>query len=261
MSILGRVRRLLSSPRRRRRAAWGAAVLVAVGCAALIGFLYPNTGSKEAKFQPGKPQVVHEEPPSTPLSKGDLASSQQVVDVFVTTAVLRQHLDRAYDLVTAQMRSGMGRAEWRKGDIPVVPFPARDFVLAKSKLDYSRGNIARYKVVIWARPNGQTSSGLFSIELHALRRAGHRRWLVDYWQPIGGGIGTPAAPRSNPLAVRNEPSATAQPLSTAWVLVPLAVLSLIVLLPLGLGVRGWVRNRRIDREYSKTLPPLKPPSA
>ena len=38
-------------------------------------------------------------------------------------------------------------------------------------------------------------------------------------------------------------------------------LSLIVLVPLGLGIRGWVRNRRIDRAYGhKTLPPLKPPS-
>jgi hypothetical protein len=235
-------------------------VLAAAGCAALIGFLYPNTGEKEAKFESGKPTVVHEEPHSTPLSKADLASSQKVIDTFVTNAVLRRHLDRAYDVITEQMREGMSRKEWETEDIPVVPFPARDFVLAKSKLTYSHGNIARYDVAMLARPQGQTSSSLFSIELHALRRGGGRHWLVDYWEPIGGGIGTPSVPRANPLALRNQPSATAQPLSTTWVLVPLAVLSLIVLLPFGLGVRGWVRNRRIDRAYGdKTLPPLKPP--
>jgi len=250
---------LLSSPRKRRRAAWGAGVVVAAGCAAAIGFLYPNTGQKEAKFQRGKPQVVHEDPPSTRLSKADLASSQNVLSTFVATAVLRKHLDRSYDIVTAQMRGGLGRAEWRTGDIPVVPFPARDFVLAKSKLKYSHGNIARYDVAMLARPQGQTRSGMFSIELHARSRAGHRQWLVDYWQPIGGGIGTPAVPKA-PTGLRHEPTASAQPLGTAWVFVPLAVLSLIVLLPLTLGVRGWVRNRRIDRNYSKTLPPLKPPS-
>jgi hypothetical protein len=255
------VRGLLSSPRRRRRTAWAAGLLVAAGCAAAVGFLWPNTGAKEAKFTPGKPKVVHEEPRSTPLPKVDLISSQKVVDAFVTSAVLRRDLGRAYDIVTPEMREGMTRAAWKTQDIPVVPFPARDFVLAKSKLSYSHGNIARYDVAMLARPQGSTSSGMFLIELHALGRGGGRHWLVDYWQPEGGGITTPAVPRANPLRVRNQPSATAQPLSTSWVLVPLAVLSLIVILPLSLGVRGWVRSRRIDRAYGeKTLPPLKPPT-
>ena len=238
------------------------AVLVAGGCAALIGLLYPNTGHKEAKFTPGKPKVVHEEPRATPLSKSDRASSQKVVDAFVTGAVLRQHLGRSYDIVTSDMRQGMSRHQWETQDIPVVPFPFRDFVLAKSKLSYSHRNVARYDVAMLARPQGQTRSGMFSIELHALRRGGQRQWLVDYWEPIGGGISTPAVPRVNPLALRNQPSETAQPLATTWVLVPLAVLSLIVLLPLGIGVRGWIRSRRINRAYGKkTLPPLKPPTA
>jgi hypothetical protein len=241
---------------------WGAGVVAAAGCAALIGLLYPNTGEKEAKFQPGRPTVVHEEPRATPLSKADLASSQKVIDAFVTSAVLRHHLARSYEIVTAHMREGMTLRQWETEDIPVVPFPARDFALAKSKLIYSHGNIARYDVAILARPQGQTSSALFTIELHALRRGVARRWLVDYWEPLGGGITTPSVPRANPLALRNQASATAHPLGTSWVLVPLSLLSLIVLLPLGLGVRGWVRSRRIDRAYGeKTLPPLKPPTA
>ena len=237
-------------------------MLVAAGCAALIAVLYPNTGQKEAKFVRGKPKVVHEEPRATPLSKADRSSSQKVVDAFVTTAVLRRHLAQSYDLVTPEMRQGMSRTEWTTEDLPIVPFPARDFVLAKSKLSYSHGNVARYDVAMLARPQGQTPSGLFSIELHALSRGGHRRWLVDYWQPLGGGISTPPIPRANPLDLRNRADDTTQPLGTSWVFVPVAVLSLIVLLPLALGVRGWVRNRRIDRAYGrKTLPPLKPPSS
>jgi hypothetical protein len=31
------------------------------------------------------------------------------------------------------------------------------------------------------------------------------------------------------------------------------VLSLIVLLPVGLGVRGWRRQRRVARDYRRTL--------
>jgi hypothetical protein len=45
------------------------------------------------------------------------------------------------------------------------------------------------------------------------------------------------------------------------VFVPLSIFSLIVLVPIGLAIRGWLRNRRADREYAaKTLPPLPPSS-
>jgi hypothetical protein len=256
------VRRFFSSPRRRRRAAGLAVVASAAGIALGIGLAWPNTVHNTSTFSRGKPKVIHEEPASRPLPKRDRRSSEQVLDAFVTSAVVRKHLDRSYDLVTENMRSGMSRAAWRTGDIPVPAFPAKDFALAKSKLSYSHGNIARYDVVILARANAETSSGLFSIELHALTRGGQRRWLVDYFEPIGGGIYTPATPRANPLSVRadTETSSSSQPLGTAWVLAPLAVLSLIVLVPLALGIRGWLRNRRADRDYTKTLPPLPPRS-
>src|ERR1043165_9919695 len=115
--MLVRVRRLLSSPRRRRRAFRGLLVLVAAGCAVLIEFLWPNTGHEESKFSPGKPQVTHEEPPATPLSKADLKSTERTLDVFVSTAVLRRHLDESYGLVINNLRGGLGRDAWRKGDI------------------------------------------------------------------------------------------------------------------------------------------------
>jgi hypothetical protein len=257
-----RVRRFFSSPRRRRRAGWAAAVGAVAGIGLTIGLLYPNTVHNKSTFSRGRPKVVHEEPKSRPLPISDRRSSEQTLDAFVTTAVVRKHLDRSYDLATENLRAGMSRSEWLTGDIPVPAFPAKDFGLAKSKLSYSHGNVARYDVVILARPKAQTSSGLYSIELHALTRAGKRRWLVDYFQPIGGGLYTPTTSRSNPLSIAPDaqPSATTQPLSIGWVLAPLAILSLIVLVPTGLGIRGWLRNRRASREYAKTLPSLPPRS-
>lgn len=225
-----------------------------------MGILYPNTGRKEAGFTPGKPQVTHEEPAATPLPKNDVAATQEILDHFVMTAVLRQHLDESYDLVTDQLHGGMTRAEWRTGEIPVIPFAADDFAFAKSKLNYSHGNIARYDVLIWAKPKATTSSTTFSLELHAVGTGKKRRWLVDYFQPIGGGLSMPAKPPRNPLALNTpQPSATDAPLGVAWVFVPLSIFSLIVLIPSGLAVRGWLRDRRAGREYAaKTLPPLPP---
>jgi hypothetical protein len=258
--MLARVRRLLSSPRRRRRFYRASLVLVAAGCAVAIGFLYPNTGREEAGFTPGKPQVTHEEPPATPLSKNDINGSEDTLDAFVRTAVLRHHLDKSYDLVTAQLRGGMGRDEWLTGDIPVIPFPAKDFAFAKSKLRYSRGDFARYDVLIWAKPHASTGSTTFSMELRAVGAGKNRHWLVDYFEPLGGGLSAPANPPRNPLSARPQPSATDAPLGVGWVLAPLSIFSLIVLVPSSLAIRGWRRNRRADRDYTKTLPPLPPPS-
>jgi hypothetical protein len=259
--MLVRVRRLLSSPRRRRRFIRALLIVVAAGCAVAIGFLYPNTGREESGFTPGKPQVTHEEPPATPLSKNDIAATEQALDHFVMTAVLRRHLDESYDLVTDQLHGGMTRAEWRKGDIPVVPFAAEDFAFAKSKLKYSRGNLARYDVLIWAKPKAVTGSTSFSLELRAVGAGKSRHWLVDYFQPLGGGLSMPARPSRNPLSVA-QPSATDPPLGIGWVLVPLSIFSLILLVPTWLGIRGWRRNRRADREYAtRPLPPLPPSSS
>src|SRR5712691_6064292 len=260
--MLGRVRAFLTSPRRRRRLAWVSAVGASAGCALAIGLLYPNTGERGAPLVPGTPQIVHEEAPSQPLPRSDLRASERTLDAFVLTAVLRQNIERSYDLVTAHFRGGLHRKDWLTENIPVVPFPRKDFGLARSKLSYSRGNIARYEVAVLARPNGTTGSMLFSAELHAIGARSHRHWLVDYWEPIGGGIGT-LSESSNPLSLNRFDRGTdvRAPLGVTWVLVPLSLLSLIVLIPAALAIRGWRRNRRADRDYAKTLPPLPPPSA
>jgi len=66
--------------------------------------------------------------------------------------------------------------------------------------------------------------------------------------------GSPQAP--DKTATRRKasgrPSAVA-PLkpSRVWWVVPIGVLSLIVLAPLGIGVAIWYRNRRAAREYAR----------
>ena len=145
----------------------------------------------------------------------------------------------------------MNRHEWLSGNIPVIPFPAKDFAFAKSKLRYSHANFARYDVLIWAKPHAATGTTTFSMEMRAVGAGKQRHWLVDYFEPLGGGLSQPANPSPNPLqASAPVPSATKAPLGVAWVLVPLSVLALVVLIPTGLAIRGWRRNRRADRDYA-----------
>ena len=220
-------------------------VVVAGGVAAGVGLLYPNTGSKKETFDTGKVVTIAPEAPSRPLGRTAQHEADRVLSRFVLSAVLRRHLDDSYGLVTDNLREGMSLRDWRTGDIPVVPFPVGDYGFAKSKLIYSRPAIARYDVVIFARPKARTPSEMFNAELHLVTRGHERRWLVDYWMPVGGGINTPTPPSAAARAPIPDPPS----LSLAWIFVPLGILGTIVLVPIGLGVRGWLRTRRSIRAY------------
>jgi hypothetical protein len=226
--------------------------------AASIAFLYPNTGEREV-FTPGKPKVTHEEPASTPLPKRDLASAQRTLSRFVVSAVLRQHVERSYDLVAPSVRGGLTRKEWRTGDIPVPPFPAKALALVNSKLVYSYRNLARYEVLLYTKPGAQLMPLLYSIELARPSRLG--RWLVDYAMPLGGGISTRPTPYKPAAAEHFSDESGQGRLALSWVFVPLGILSLIVVIPAALAARGWLSKRRAEREYpaARHLPPLGPP--
>jgi hypothetical protein len=248
---------VLSSPRRRRHLAWGAGLLVAAGVATSIAFLYPNPGEREV-FTPGKPKVTHEEPPSTPLPKRDLASAQRVLSKFVISAVLRQHVADSYDLATPLVRGGLSRKQWRTGDIPVPPFPASAVEVAKSKLVYSHRNVARYEVLLYTKPKAQLMPLLYSIEL--TRKGRRTGWLVDYAMPLGGGVSTRPTPYKATAAQHFSDETGKGRLALSWVLVPLGILSLIVFVPLALGARGWLSKRNAERGYApRPAPPLGPP--
>ena len=228
-----------------------------MGAAGLIGFLYPNSGEKEV-FTPGKPKITHEEPPATPLPKRDLAAARRILSKFVVSAVYRENVERSYDLATPVVRGGLTRKQWRTGDIPVPPFPASAVAVAKSKLVYSNPKVARYEVLLYTKPSAKLLPLLYSIELTRTGRAG--RWLVDYAMPLGGGLSTrPTVYRATPAQRFSDETGRGR-LPLSWVLVPLGILSLIVIIPLTLGARGWLSRRRAEREYPvRPLPPVGSP--
>ena len=59
------------------------------------------------------------------LSKADRAAITRSIDVFVNHAVKRADTAAAYGVVAPEMRPGISRKQWSRGDIPVYPFPAR----------------------------------------------------------------------------------------------------------------------------------------
>jgi hypothetical protein len=94
------------------------------------------------------------------------------------------------------------------------------------------------------------------MELIATGKGDRRRWLVDYYLPQE----TLSAPSDTKKAAGPEPKAPGigPHLTQTWLLVPLAFLGLIVLVPVGIGVRDWRQGRAAEKEYGggRGLPPL-----
>ena len=98
------------------------------------------------------------------------------------------------------------------------------------------------------------------------------RWRVDYWMITkvhGPGSAAPADSASalsegppnvhklpgNKAAKREAALESATPSSRAgaiWLAVPLAVLSLIVVVPISIGLGVWLRNRRAAAEWYRS---------
>src|SRR6185436_4340628 len=95
---------------------------VAAGLAA-VGIRYPNTATKEPTvLSDDGPSSVYVQPKTVPLAGARKDAARQVARAFVVDAVLRIDPAAAWKLVTPSLRGGTAPADWRQGNIPVVPF-------------------------------------------------------------------------------------------------------------------------------------------
>jgi hypothetical protein len=246
--------RLLSSARFKRRVMrWGGtAALIAV--AVFVGIRYANTGEKLEKPSGGPVQTVPPTPKTVNRSAAEMARVRGVAEHFIQTAVYRRHLDEAWVLAAPSMRQGMTLSDWRTGNIPVVPYPAKDVAEIKWRLDYSFKRLVGMKIALVPNPNATQSGLVASMELTSFGTGAHKRWLVDAWVPLGGGQDLRTAIRG--LGGRQATASTQPRLSSIWLILPFAIIGGIMLaLPIGLGVRGWRRQARAQRAYSSTSRP------
>ena len=244
---------------------WLGSLLLVVAAAITIGLLYPNTAEEEpdgaAVAPPGAGQV-YREPKTVKLTKADREVALRNALEFVNTAVARRRVERSYELVTADLRQGLSKTEWGKGEIPVVPFPASE---VRARIDYSYANEIGLTMLLLPPAGSRAAPATFNMDMRATGTAGDRNWLVSAWTPTAnttqlpasdeGATGAEAAGFPNVGEALDSQRGLDAPLSALWIAVPLSVIGLALLVPLGLGVRSWVQNRRALREYeaSRTL--------
>jgi len=250
---------MFSSPRRRRRAAWGAGVLALVAGVVAVGVTWPNTAEEvPSVLSPGKPQVYHE-PKRVKLTQASRAQALATAANFVKTAVARQNVDRSWLLVSPALKDGYTRAEWGKGEIPVIPYPVEQ---ARWKLDYSYEDALGLQVLLYPNSGSGMRPNLFLMELKPLGDVKHRRWVVDSW--TSSGVANPAlqAPAARPggggggggaIGVQSlDPAVVGQAesrLGAAWLVVPIALLAIVPIVLGIFGIRSWRRSRRAQRAY------------
>ena len=241
------MRRLLASPRRRRRLAW--ALVPVVAAAVVVGVALRFPGPEAPRETAGGPGWV---PPKQPVpvrrTKRALVEPLSVAAKFISTAVSRRHVADSWDLVAPSMREGYTRAEWAKGEIPVIPYPVD---VAKWRLDYSFANSVSFKVALFPPKGRDVRAAVFNVDLRAFGSGDSRRWLVESFTPGPfEGAGTTGGPPTALGLPDLAPTVEKRRLGAAWLLFPVALLSLAVLVPLAFGILHWRRGRQAERAFA-----------
>ena len=246
------MRRLLSSRRRRRKLGWITGLLALAGALTFVGLHWSNTGHDyNAPFTTEPVQTVAAPPKAVPFTGKERDEVRQIAAHFVATAVIRRHLEESWELVTPSLKEGMTRAEWLRGEIPVVPYPADAVGLVKSKLDFSYPTRVGLRVGIFPKAGSKVRAQTFEIELVNVSGPDHPHWLVSYWAPVGG-QGVPAAPSDGTDVAYSAPKG----IGAVWLLVPVGmVLGSLLVLIATLAVRGHMRRVRAERRYNSSSSP------
>ena len=176
----------LTTPPRRQRSVPPAVVKVMpwiaglVMTAALVVFLVHrwntvNPPSPPAPAAPAKPAARPKAP------KLDVAG-REVAGRFILTAVRRQNLAEAWTLASPTMRLGITHAEWLKGNIPVVPYPAA-IGTAPLHIVSVDARSALLEVALFPVKGSKVKPLDFFLALFKVGRGNKAHWAVDSWVP------------------------------------------------------------------------------
>jgi hypothetical protein len=240
---------------------WAAALVVAAGVAGLVIALLPeHHGGIASSVESGPVQTVAR-PKQVRMTPHVRRRIDRLFDRFVPAAIARRDPIGARAYVTPSLRSQATRAEWRAGTIPVPPFDPAGTTFHGWTTIYSYPRDISVELTLEPR-RPRDPVGSFVVNL---KRPGSR-WLVDgiYAHGTHGGESA-SAPNTTAAPTTTEPviGGSRGRLGAVWLLVPLAFLSLIVIVPILVFGRDWLADRRVSRRHrrdlSKELPPLPRP--
>jgi hypothetical protein len=233
--------RALSSPRRRRRLAWLGAVVAAGGAAAAAALVLASPGTRLPSYEaapytpPARAPVAAQQGAGPALTATDRVAIGRVVTSFADHGIARRDPLAAYGLATPAMRAAATRAQWARGDLPVMPYPS------KLPPRWSIGPAGHGGALVdLTLSSSKTDEQLFTMQL---KRIGSR-WLVDSVVPtvtIGPAGQVQSFRDLRPGA--GGPSLAKARLGAVWLLLPVGILAALMLVPIAI-VLGKRRTRR-----------------
>ena len=205
-----------------------------------------NTAENVETFSGGKADI-YVAPKPHPLTGAERVAVSAVTKLFVETAVARDHPERAYEIVNADMRGGLTRRQWANGDIPVVPYPVARSPLEGRVLQHRRRRPGREGLSDEGRraqadrvlDEPRADPGRRRQSLAGEQLGAEGRQSVRDRRPAfrGGGASQEDLERISPTA------------SVLWLLVPVVLICLVFVIP----VVFLVRERRITRRMRRQL--------
>jgi hypothetical protein len=180
---------MFSSRRSRRRLfRWVSVLVLVAGIVVFTSVHFRNAGKSAQLPLRSTPAQIAKKEKSVPLSP----EARRVAGRFILTAVARRDLAESWHLVDPSLREGFTLAEWKTGDIPVVPYPVDSIDVTPFKIDYSYANRALLEIALLPKAGTKVKPQLFFLRLRARGSGEDRRWLVDYWIPRGAAL-TPSS--------------------------------------------------------------------
>ena len=176
------------SPLASRVLLWAGSLTLIAGIVVFMVVMLGGRGGGEEELTP-----IPAATPAAQPAKID-TEARVVAGKFILTAVARKDLAQSWKLVHPTMKQGFTLAQWKRGEIPVVPYPVANLKEARFKVDELTTNSVMLGVVLIPKPGAKVKAQEFDIGLKAVGKGSGRHWLVDYWMPKW----SPAIP-SNPV--------------------------------------------------------------
>jgi hypothetical protein len=233
-------------------------VAVAAGAAALVVALLPeHHGGIASSVQSGPVQTVAH-PKEVRMTPQVRRRIDVLFDRFVPAAIARRNPVGARAYVTPALRRQATAADWRAGTIPVPPYDAAGTTFHGWTTIYSYPRTVSVELTLQPkRPRDPVGSFVVN-----LKQVGSR-WLVDgiYAHGTHGGQSAASAPdtAAEPTTTERVIGGSHGRLGAIWLIVPLALLSLIVIVPVLVFSRDWLADRRVGRRHRRELPKELPP--
>jgi hypothetical protein len=269
---------ILGSSRRRRRLLLWTTVVAVAAPLIILGVHYSTPGSAGDATGPNVKDDFYRVPKHVPFTADKRRAVRHVLARFISTAVARKNVEESWPIVGPSLRQGLTRKQWATGNIPVTPYPAASIGQgAWDTVQYSYANQVGLDVIVFPKPGSGYSIATADVDVVK----GHDgRWRVDYWMIKKFHGPASAAPADSPSALKEGPPGVTklggkkgakanrvrprpQPRPAApavepprpdrsWLALPIALLSLAILLPIVIGTIVWIRNRRAAAAYYRS---------